>query len=138
MELYLHFHFSPLLASILIRLIQPFCFCPCLITDEHPHLSLSSSHYTSLLLLAHSPILSDLTVLPLFHPIFSCSSQCFNSIMDAHKAQFASRAFSIISPVNSLAVPASPLHVFVEAGLGSRSAFTLLTLSLHQPDAQLL
>lgn len=61
---------------------------------------------------------------------------CFNSIMDVHEAQFTSRAFSIISGVNSLAVPASPLHVFVEAAPGSLSAFTLLTRSLHQPDAQ--
>lgn len=84
------------------------------------------------------PTLSDLATLPLFHPIFPCSSQCFNSIMDVHKAQFTSRAFPIISLVNSLAVPASLLHVFVATGLGALSVFAQLTLSLHQPDIQLL
>lgn len=102
------------------------------------HTSPSRTPTTPLAYSLHFPILSDLTVLPLFHPIFSCSSQCFNSIMDVHKAQFTSGAFSIISLVNSLAVPASPLHVFVEAGPSSLSTLTLLTLSLHQPDAQLL
>lgn len=80
--------------------------------------------------------MSDLAILPLFNPIFACSSQRYNSIMDVHKPQFTSRAFSIISLVNSLAVPASLTHVCVETGLGSLSAFTLLTLSFHQPDTQ--
>lgn len=47
----------------------------------------------------------DLAILSLFRPIFSCSSQCFDSIIDVHEAQFTSRAFSIISLVNSLPVP---------------------------------
>lgn len=93
-----------------------FAFVHVLSLMKHPRISLSYSHCTSGLPPAHFPTLSDLTILPLFHPIFLCSSQCFNSIMDVHKAQFTSRAFSIISLVNSLAVPASPPRVFAEAG----------------------
>lgn len=62
------------------------------------------------------PTLSDLATLPLF-----C---CFDSIIGVHNAQFTSRAFSIISGVNPLTVPAA------------LSTFTLLMLSLHQPDTQ--
>lgn len=115
----------------------PFLLLSMLSLMKHPHISLSYSHYTFGLLFAHFPALSDLAILPLLHSIFLMFfPPCFNSIMDVHKAQFTSRAFSIISGVNSLAAPASPLRVFVEAEPGSLSAFTLLTRSLHQPDAQ--
>lgn len=97
-------------------IIQPFCSCPMsyhwLNTHTSPFLT---PHHTSGsgLLSAHFPTLSDLPILPLFHLIFSCSSQYFNATMDVHRAQFTSWAFSIMSLVNSL--PASQ-HVFVEAG----------------------
>lgn len=130
------FPFYVLLVLGLMCLIQPLCFCPCLIIDETP----TTPSFTPTKPLAFSshyfPTLSDFATLPLFHPIFPCSSQCFNSIMDVHKAQFTSRAFSIISLVNSLAAPASPLRVFAATGLGALSVFALLTLSLHQPDIQ--
>lgn len=130
------FPFYVLLVLGLMCLIQPLCFCPCLIIDETP----TTPSFTPTKPLAFSshyfPTLSDFATLPLFHPIFPCSSQCFSSIMDVHKAQFTSRAFSIISLVNSLAAPASPLRVFAATGLGALSVFALLTLSLHQPDIQ--
>lgn len=95
-------------------------------------------HYTSGLLVAHFPTLSDLAILPLFHPIFSCSSWWFNSIMDVHKLNSILGSFqSFLQLIHSQCL-LPPLHVFVEAGPGSLSAFTPLTLSLHQPDAQVL
>ena len=58
--------------------------------------------------------------------------------MDVHEAQFASCAFSIMSLVNSLPVPASQLHVFVEAAAGCsvcvRPAYAL-TPSGRRTDA---
>lgn len=78
--------------------------------------SLSYSRHIFDLPRLYFPTLSDLATLPLFH--------CFNSIIDVHNAQFTSWAFSIISRVNPLTVPAA------------LSTLTLLVLSLHQPDAQ--
>lgn len=59
---------------------------------------------------------SHFSVLPLPCPDSSHSSQRSDSIMYVHNAQFSSRTFSIISPVNSLMATVSPLHVFVEGG----------------------
>lgn len=76
----------------------PFLLLSMLSLMKHPHISLSYSHYTFGLLFAHFPALYDLAILPLLHSIFLMFfPPCFNSIMDVHKAQFTSRAFSIIS-----------------------------------------
>lgn len=81
--------------------------------------------------------LFNLAVLPLSCPVSSHTSQRSDSIMYVHNAQFSSRTFSIIFPVNSLVATLSLLHVFVEGGgPGSPSAFTLLMQSLHQTDTQ--
>lgn len=94
------------LVLCLMCLIQPFWFC--LITDETPTLLPLLLCTTSLAFSLHifSPCPTSL-FFPFFHLIFSFSCQCFNAVMDVHKAQFTSLAFSITPPVNSLPLPAS-------------------------------
>lgn len=87
----------------LMCLIQPFCFCPCLI-DETPT-------PFSLLLPPHlrPPLCTFYPARPLYSFLFPSNFfmfLCLNSIMDVHKAQFTFRAFSITSLVNSLAASA--------------------------------
>lgn len=95
---------------------------------KHPHTSLSYSPLNVWPFSAHFLTLSDLPILPLFHPIFSFSSRCFNLVMDVHKARFTSLAFffPVISPVNSLPAPVSQRRV---TGPGSLCGFYTLAPS---------
>lgn len=114
-------HFFPVsVFEPLMLLISPFSLCPRLITNETPSYL---QFVFPLYLWPPPPRVFPPCPTSLFF-LFSIQFSpllpwCFNSIMDVHKAQFTSRAFSIISAVNSLTVPASsPAHLSADtAGL---------------------
>lgn len=98
---------------------------------NNPHPPLLSPH-----LFPHFPTMSDLTILLLFNPIFACSSQRYNSIMDVHKPSihFSSLFNHFSRLIHSLCL--LPWRMFLWRRGRTLSVFTLLTHSFHQPDTQ--